>query len=67
MIESLGDEGVGGTLIAVAVGWGEGVAVVGVEDDASLQDQAAKISSPKNRNVGSFLKENIGIPSNFNT
>jgi len=58
-IESLEDEGVGGTLVAVAVGDIVGVAVAGTAVGSLAEEQAVISENAMNRNKGDFFIRNI--------
>jgi len=59
--ESPGDEGVGSTLISVAVGCGKGIGLAGAAEDSPVEEQAVKMNSPINRILGGFFMGSIGI------
>lgn len=65
--ESPGDEGVGSTLISVAVCCGKRVGLTGAAEESPVEEQAAKMNSPINRILGIFFMGSIAIQSNFNT
>ena len=65
--ESPGDEGVGNTMISVAVGCGEAIEVAGAAGDSPEEEQAVKMTSPMKRILGVLFIESNGNPSTFNT
>ena len=56
----------GGTLISIAVAWGDAVIVAGVTDPSG-EEQAVKMNNPINRIFGVLFIGMIGYQSNFNT
>ena len=56
----------GGTLISIAVAWGDAVIVAGVTDPSG-EEQAVKMNSPIIRIFGVLFMGSIGYRSNFNT
>jgi len=62
-IESLGDDGVGTTLVAVVVGGGVCVAVaVGTDWDSLLVVQVVRMNNPMSKKKGNFFDENMCAP-----
>jgi hypothetical protein len=68
-MESLGEEGVGNTLVAVAVGGGVSVAVpvAGMAGASPAEEQAVIKDSITRRNRDDLFSENMRSPSYFNT